>query len=65
MNAFEPKAAPQGRYDTNAACKALGISRSTLNRYRAAGLITPRYHKANMRPYFMGADIKKLWLMLA
>ncbi len=64
MNTFEPQVTPQGHYDTKTTCKVLEIGRSTLARYRNAGLITPRYHKANMRPYYLGADIKKFWLML-
>ena len=42
MNAFAPQVAPQGRYDTKATCRELGISRSTLTRYTKAGLIRPR-----------------------
>lgn len=63
MNAFTPQVAPQGRYDTKATCRELGIGRSTLARYMKAGLIRPRYHKTNMRPYFIGADITRLWAM--
>ena len=63
MNAFAPQVAPQGRYDTKATCRELGISRSTLARYTKAGLIRPRHHKANMRPYFIGAEITRLWTM--
>ena len=64
MNPQQPKVEPQGRYDTKRACAEIGISRSTLNRYRRAGLICPRYHKANMRPYYTGAEISKLWNLL-
>lgn len=64
MTAFEPQVANGGRYDTNTTCSQLGIGRSTLTRYRKAGLIRPRYHKANMRPYYMGSDIVKLWRMI-
>ena len=64
MNTFEPQVTPQGHYDTKTTCKVLEIGRSTLARYRKAGLILPRYHRANMRPYFMGADITRLWQML-
>ncbi len=64
MNISQPKVAPQGRYDTNTACTELGIGRSTLQRYRKAGLIHVGYHKANMRPYFKGAEIINLWRMM-
>lgn len=64
MNQFPPTVAPQGRYDTKTACAKLGIGRSTLNRYRKAGLIRPRLHKANSRPYYIGAEITKLWQMI-
>ena len=64
MNVLAPEVAPQGRYDTKTTCSVLGIGRSTLARYTKAGLILPRYHRANMRPYFMGADITRLWQML-
>lgn len=63
MNAFQPDVAPNGRYDTKTTCARLGIARSTLMRYRKAGLIRAWYHKANMRPYFKGSDITKLWQM--
>lgn len=46
MNAFTPQVAQQGRYDTKATCRELGVSRGTLARYTKAGLIRPRYHKA-------------------
>ncbi len=64
MNVFEPNVAPNGRYDTNTTCTVLGVGRSTLNRYRKAGLIRPRLHKANSRPYYIGAEITKLWQMI-
>ena len=63
MGTNEPKVEARGRYDTKATCRELGISRSTLARYTKAGLIRPRRHKANMRPYFIGAEITRLWTM--
>ena len=64
MNPFEPQVAPQGRYDINRACAEIGISRSTLDRYRRAGRIHPGYHKANMRPFYKGSEIIRLWRMI-
>lgn len=64
MNTQQPKVEPQGRYDTKRTCAEIGISRSTLERYRRAGLIRSRYHKANMRPYYTGAEISRLWNLL-
>ena len=63
MNTFQPNVAPQGRYDTAKTCAELGIRRSTLERYRRAGRISPGYHKANMRPYYKGSEIINLWRM--
>lgn len=63
MTQFEPKVAPNGRYDTKTTCERLDIGRSTLNRYRKAGLIHTRLHKANMRPFYIGAEITQLWRM--
>ena len=64
MTTNKPDVSPAGRYDTKSTCSILGISRSTLMRYRNQGIIRPWYHKANMRPYFKGSDIIKLWLMV-
>jgi len=64
MTTTKPDVSPAGRYDTKTVCAQLGISRSTLMRYRKNGFIRPWYHKANMRPYFKGTDIVKLWLMI-
>lgn len=64
MGTNEPKVEAVGRYDTKRTCKELGISRSTLERYRKAGLLKPKYHKANMRPYYVGADVLKLWHLM-
>jgi DNA-binding transcriptional MerR regulator len=63
MTVMKPEVSPLGRYDTNRTCTLLGISRTTLARYRRSGLIVPRYHKANSRPYYRGEDITKLWMM--
>lgn len=63
MNVFQPNVAPNGRYDISTTCAKLGISRNTLQRYRKAGLIHTGYHKANMRPYFKGSEIIRLWSM--
>lgn len=63
MTAIQPHVAPNGRYDTKTTCAVLGIGRSTLMRYRKAGLIRACYHRANMRPYFKGNEITRLWLM--
>lgn len=65
MNITQPNVSPNGRYSTSEACTRLGISRSTLHRYCRAGLITPRYRKANYRPYFIGSDITRLWTLNA
>lgn len=63
MNVTEPSVSPKGRYSTNETCSKLGISRATLNRYRKAGLITAQFRKANFRPYYVGKDITRLWLL--
>ena len=64
MNADRPNVAPQGRYDTKRACAELGISRSTLTRYRQAGYIREGRYKTNMRLYFKGSEIIRLWSMI-
>ncbi len=61
MTTLQPEVAPMGRYTTNEACELLGISRSTLLRYSKKGLIRTYYRKANMRPFFHGSDITRLW----
>ena len=63
MTNEQPQLSPAGRYSTKEACRALGISRSTLARYCKKGLLRPRYLKANFRPYFTGYEIVKLWTM--
>ena len=65
MNITQPQVSPKGRYSTAEACVKLGISRSTLNRYRKAGYITPMFRKANYRPYYTGSEITRLWTLTA
>lgn len=64
MTGTKPDVSYNGRYDTKTTCAKLGIGRSTLMRYRKAGLIHVQYHKANMRPFFKGSEITRLWLMI-
>ena len=63
MNATEPNVSPNGHYDTKSVCSVLGISRSTLERYGRRGLIKPRYSKVNMRPWYLGSEITRIWRM--
>ena len=65
MNVTQPSVSPNGRYSTNETCSKLGISRSTLTRYRKAGLITAQFRKANFRPYYTGSEITRLWTLTA
>lgn len=61
MNPMEPKVEPRGRYSTTRTCAEIGISRSTLARYRRGGQIPVHYFKTNWRPFYYGKDILALW----
>lgn len=61
MSTNEPQVADMGRYDTQRTCRELGISRSTLERYRRKGFIRVHFFKTNYRPFYYGHDILKLW----
>jgi predicted site-specific integrase-resolvase len=63
MTPLQPDVLYNCRYDTKSTCSKLGIGRSTLHRYRRAGLIKASYHRANLRPYYTGSEIIRLWNM--
>ena len=61
MSINEPKVSAMGRYSTSRTCTELGVSRSTLERYRKNGSIQVHYFKTNWRPFYYGKDIIALW----
>ena len=61
MTPEEPKVAPTGRYSVTETCRALGVHRNTLQRYTDAGKIRCGYRRANMRKFYTGMEILKLW----
>lgn len=63
MNFEEPKVSPKSRYDTNATCTLLGVSRKTLRKYTVAGLIKCGLRQCNGRKFYEGSDILKFWKM--
>lgn len=63
ISAEEPKVADNGRYTATETCKALGIHRDTLTRYRKSGRIKATYRKIDGRRVYTGSEIKKIWRM--
>lgn len=51
---------PKARYSIKETCALLGVSPKTLDRWYAAGHIRKHWHKINGRPFFLGADIRKV-----
>lgn len=49
-----------GSYTVTQASALLGISRKTLRRYEAAGLVVAHLNKLNRRKY-SGKELMKLW----
>mgnify|MGYP002673199828 FL=1 len=52
---------PRGRYTAMQAAALLGVHRTTIGRWKRAGLIRPRTSKVNGRPRYIGSDLIKLW----
>lgn len=61
MTNIKPQVHLQGRYSTAETCTLLGICRSTLYKKTKDGTIPVHYRKANMRPFYIGADIIAYW----
>lgn len=61
MTFDEPHVSPNSRYDMNATCSLLGISRKTLLKYTVAGLIQCGLRECNGRRFYKGSDIVKFW----
>lgn len=57
----EPRVAPTGRYNITDTCRLLGICRNTLRRYTEEGKIKCGFRRSNMRKFYSGMEILKLW----
>lgn len=57
----EPKVNVTNRYDINATCELLGISRKTLGKYTKAGLIRCGFRKSTLKKFYTGLEIMKFW----
>lgn len=61
MTTEEPQVTATGQYHTMQACRALGITKDTLRKYRKLGLIKPSCHRGTMRIYYTGREILRFW----
>lgn len=62
MTPNRPNIAPTGSYSVTQASALLGISRHTLRRYEAAGLVVAHLNQLGRRKY-SGRELMKLWLI--
>lgn len=62
MTSKKPDIHADGRYSTNETAALLGISRKTLGRYTASGLIKCGRWRTNNRPFYTGREILRLWM---
>lgn len=62
MTPVRPHITADGSYTVTQAATLLDISRRTLRRYEAAGLVTAHLNKFGKRKY-SGRDLLKLWQM--
>lgn len=58
----EPRVNPTSRYDINATCRLLTISRKTLAKYTKAGYIQCKMHKSTNKKFYVGQEIRRFWL---
>ena len=61
MTTEEPRVSPTGRYNITDTCRALGIHRNTLKRYTEEGKIKCGFRRSNLRRFYTGMEILKLW----
>lgn len=61
MTSEEPNVSCNSRYDINATCSLLGISRNTLRKYTALGFIKSEIRRCNGRSFYFGSEILKFW----
>ena len=57
----EPKASDFGRYSVSETCGLLGIHRNTLLKWTNEGIVRCGFRKANMRKFYEGREIKRIW----
>ena len=57
----EPRVSDFGRYSVGETCKLLGICRNTLLSWTNAGKIRCGSRRANMRKFYEGREIKRIW----
>lgn len=61
MTSEQPRVAMEGRYSVNDTCALLGIHRTTLYNYTAAGLIKCGFRRGTLRRFYKGAEILRFW----
>ena len=61
MISTPPDIHPRGRYNSVQASKALGINRTTLNRWVKQGRIIPQPQKSSPRLIYLGKDLLAIW----
>ena len=61
MTIEEPNVSANSRYDINAACTLLGVSRKTLGKYTSAGLIKCGIRACNGRKFYLGSELLRFW----
>jgi predicted site-specific integrase-resolvase len=61
VTSTEPRVMPNNRYTINETCAILTISRKTLAKYTAAGMIGCGYRPTNKQKFYTGMDIMKFW----
>lgn len=59
-----PNVADAGRYNVTQTCALLSIHRNTLERYRLTGRIRCGWRSDKKTKYYLGKEIKRLWLTL-
>ena len=57
----EPRVSDFGRYSVGETCKLLGICRNTLLSWTNAGKIRCGSRRANMRKFYEGREIRRIW----
>lgn len=61
MTSVEPRVHPDGRYNVTETAKLLGIDRATVYRWMKNGKLKNGYRRCDMRPFFRGIEILKVW----
>ena len=61
MTKEEPKVSASGKYELREAAKALDVSPSTIQKWRAAGKIKCGTKRVNGRKFWTGREILRVW----